>query len=92
MLTGASSQVLAYGHLSNRFSIHQGTRQGSIWSPWLYIVFINDLLNLIEKSKYGFKMDNVSLSGPTQADDIVLMSLTKNGVNKLLMMCNDYAN
>ena len=79
MLTGSSSQVLANGYLSKPFEIKQGTRQGSIWSPFFYIVYINDLIHSLAKSKQGFSIDNIPLSAPTQADDIVLISLTKNG-------------
>ena len=92
ILTGASSRVLAFGHLSDRFEIHQGTRQGSILSPLMYTVFIDGLLHLLEQSAYGVKLNNISLCAPTQADDIVLMSLTKHGLSKLLEIANTYAN
>ena len=92
MLRGCSSRVYTFGHLSSRFIIEQGTRQGSIWSPFLYTVLIDDLLNQLNDSNYGLKINHVLLCAPTQADDIVLMSLTKNGLNELLKICNDYAN
>ena len=92
MLRGCSSGVYAFGHLSSRFIIQQGTRQGSIWSPFLYTVLIDGLLKQLDDSKSGLKINGISLCAPTQADDIVLMSLTKNGLNELLQLCNEYAN
>ena len=92
MLRGCSSRVHAFGHLSSSFLIQQGTRQGSIWTPFLYTVLFDGLLKQLVDSKFGLKINDVSLCAPTQADDIVLMSLTKNGLNELLKLCNDYAN
>lgn len=50
------------------------------------------LLRLLVDSAYGMKLNNISLCASTQADDIVLMSLTKHGLGKLLEICYTYAN
>jgi len=79
------------GHLSQPFHIAQGTRQGSIWSPFLYTIYINELLNNLCQSPFRLKINNIPMCAPTQADDIVLLSLTKDGLNELLNICCTYA-
>jgi len=92
MLSGASSRVVAYGHLSPPFAIEQGTRQGSTWSPFFYTVLIDELLVQLTNSQNGLTINNIPVCAPTQADDIVLISLSKNGLSKLISTCIAYAN
>lgn len=91
MLHGASSRVFAFGHVSAPYSIEQGCRQGSICSPFLYTVFINELLHELSQSRYGLTINNVNVAAPTQADDVVLLSISKDGLSKLLDMCKAYS-
>ena len=76
MLSDSSSRVVMNGHLSEPFHIAQGTRQGSIWSPFLYTIYINELLNNLCQSPcqspFGLKINNIQLCA--QADDIVVIS------------------
>ncbi|KAH3779334.1 hypothetical protein DPMN_157137 [Dreissena polymorpha] len=48
-------------------------------APFFYIVYINDLLNKLTTSPYGFQIGNLSLCSPTQAADVVLLSLSRRG-------------
>ena len=91
MLNGASSRVWAYGHLSEPFYLQQGTRQGSICSPFLYTVFIDELLCMLNASGHGLSIYDLNLCCPTQADDIVLTSLSESGLQELLNICKQYA-
>ena len=91
-LRGASRQVLQDGRLSEPFSIKQGTREGSICAPFYYIVYINDLLKELLCSPHGLHIGDLSLSAPTQADDIVLLSLSRKHLQVLLNICCNYAN
>ena len=91
-LRGTRSQVLHDGRLSKPFNIEQGTRQGSICAPFYNTVYINDLLKDLSASTYGLHIGEVPLSAPTQADDIVLFSLSRKGLQEMLDMCRNYAN
>ena len=91
MLNGGSSRILLHGQLSESFQIMQGTRQGSICSPFFYTVFLNELLCELDSSQYGFKINSIPLCSPTQADDIVLLSLSKHGLQNLIQICKRYA-
>ena len=87
MFKDVYSCVRVQGQTSDWFPILQGTRQGQSISPLLYILFINELVNTIEQSSDGLKINNISYSCPTSADDMVLVSLSKNGLGRLVDTC-----
>jgi len=89
---GSSSRVLIDGHLSNPFCIERGTRQGSICAPFYYTVFVDNLLDQIQASAHGLRIGDLDLSAPTQADDIVLVTMSRNNLGALLKICSEYAN
>ena len=86
-----SSRVLLSDHLSEPYAIEQGTRQGSICAPFYYITYLDALLNDLQSSTYALRVGNLLLSAPTQADDIVLLSMSRRGLNDLLNICYTYA-
>ena len=45
-------------------------------STFLYLIYVNDLLNDLEISGYGSKVMSVQCGNPTFADDISLLALT----------------
>ena len=59
--------------------IEQGTRQGSLLSPFMYSVYLNDLHFELDESGVGITIGDKLCTAPTQADDVLLLSLTKNG-------------
>jgi hypothetical protein len=87
MFKNVYSCVKSQGLTSDWFPVLQGTRQGQVLSPVLYLIFINDLMNRLEASKYCFKIQNLSYGCPTHADDMVLVSLTKHGLENLIDIC-----
>ena len=89
MFTDMKSRVLCNTLLSNWVPIEQGTRQGSLLSPLLYSVFINDLIVLLCESEAGLKIGEYSFTAPTQA--LLLNSLTKSGLQKLINICHQYS-
>jgi hypothetical protein len=72
---------------SDWFPILQGTRQGQSMNPRLYLIFVNDLMNTLQKSIYGFNMYKINICCPTSALDMVLISMTKNGLSNLIHIC-----
>ena len=85
-----SSYVLFKGFKSNVFSVTQGTRQGGVISPHLFLCFINDLLNMLCASDKGFSICGINVCCPTVADDMLLQSLTKFGLQALIDICVRY--
>ena len=72
-----TSCILHYGYHSACFPVLQGTRQGGVISPFLYLCFIDDLLNEICECGAGFKTDGVCYAAPTVCDDMLLLALSK---------------
>lgn len=91
MFKGMKSRVFNQGILSDWIDVKQGTRQGSLLSPFFYTVFINELLFLLDKSNKGLKIGSQLYSAPTQADDIVVLSLSKKGLETLLKLVHGYS-
>ena len=89
--TGMSSCVLHKGYLSKWLYIKQGTRQGGLCSPFLYLLYINDLIVELVNSTYGLSIYKKSLCAPTVADDMLLLSLTVNGLQELMNTCFAYS-
>lgn len=60
-----------YSSSSSRdFSIQHGVSQGTILSPILYSVFVDDLLDTFTSSCYGVTIDSICCRAPIYADDI----------------------
>ena len=91
MYKNITSCVRHRQHISPWFNVLQGTRQGGKSSPLLYLLFINGLIKELEESNLGFCLYNMNVCSPTVADDMVLVSLTKAGLDGLLAICHRYA-
>ena len=48
---------------------------------------INTLMDRIENNKYCYKLNSVTCGCPTSADDMVLLSNTKHGLDSLIEQC-----
>ena len=76
------------GCVPKEFSLSQGVRQGSVLSPHLYNIYAEDLLKDIEvNSKSGTYLYGHYIGITMYADDIILMSTTLNGWQKLVDNC-----
>ena len=88
---GMTSCVKFHGCKSDWFPILQGTRQGGVISPFLFLVYFNDLLYELERSGLGICIYNLALSSPTVADDMLVASFSKAGLDGLMRICFIYA-
>ena len=87
MYSNSRCQVKHQGLLSTDFLIRQGTKQGGKSSPLLYLVFINGLIKELEASNKGLCFYEINFGSPTVADDMVLMSFSKKGLEQMLHIC-----
>ena len=76
---------------STFFSIKQGIRQGGVSSSFLYLVFINDLIEELDTSDLGVSICDVSTNNPTVVDDISLISRYPLNLQLMINIVVDYA-
>ncbi len=77
MHSDMESSVQYKGHKSSIFSVHQGSRQGGVISPFTYLCYTDRLLLNRVNCNAGLKICDIPVSCPTVADDMVLVSLSK---------------
>ena len=75
---------------SKVFDVDTGTKQGGILSPDFFSLYINDLISLLVKSGFGCHMIALSIACLFYADDIVLLSPSHAGLQKMLDICYQY--
>ena len=89
--TNNKARVLIGQNLSPEFDIHSGVLQGSKLGPVLFLIFINDQLEKLNKSNLGATIDNIIISSLGFADDIVLTSDSPLKLQKLINICSEWA-
>ena len=85
-----SCRVQWNGIHSEEFKVMNGVRQGAILSPCLFSLYINSLLLQLEDSGFGCHVGNYYYGCAAYADDIVLLSPTRNGLQEMFSICEVY--
>ena len=76
--------------ISDPFTVSNGVRQGSILSPLLFSVYMDDLSIRLNKLKVGCTIGNILINHLMFADDLVLLSSSTRGLSKLIFECQKY--
>ena len=59
-------------------------------SPYLFSVYIDDLIKELRQSGHGIYLGRVFVGCVVYADDIVLLSASYNGLQKMVNVCSSY--
>jgi len=81
--------VLWKGVLGNIFNIARGVRQGGVLSPFLFAIYMAELIGQLS-SGYGLYVGNLFMGCIMYADDIMLLSCSCYGLQKLVDICEHY--
>ena len=76
---------------SRSFGMVNGTRQGSVLSPALFSVYMDDLLVRLRKSGVGFHLGGVFCGVAGYADDLLLLAPSRSAMEQMLQICEEYA-
>ena len=77
---------------SESFSVVNGVRQGAVLSPSLFSLYIDKLLLNLKASGFGCNIGNHFYGASAYADDIILLSPTRSGLQEMFTLCYDYFN
>ena len=78
------------GSMSDYFSIENGIRQGGIASPTLFCLYLDQLLFRLKEAGYGCWVGPRYFGCLSYADDITLLSPSKQGLQRMLQICEDF--
>ena len=72
------------------FEVKAGVRQGGILSPILYSIYVDSLIEELEKLKVGCHVLEIFMAALFYADDMALLSPSIKGLQVLLDKCSEF--
>jgi len=78
--------------ISTLCTVSNGVKQGGVLSPLLFIIYIDELLLSLKSTSFGCHVGNIFCGAYGYADDIILLAPTFNSLNKMLNVCETFAN
>ena len=79
------------GKKSTSFRVTNGTRQGSVLSPLLFSVYLDELLQKLRKLQLGCHIGGYWYGGCGYADDLILMAPNREVLQRMVDVCQSYA-
>ena len=79
------------GKKSSVFCVTNGTRQGSVLSPLLFSIYLDDLLLKLRTLQLGCSIGGCWYGACGYADDLILLAPNRQVLQKMLNVCQSYA-
>ena len=79
------------GECSSTFYVGNGVKQGGVLSPVLFTVYLDGLIDQLKKKGLGCHFSGHFVGCFIYADDITLLSPSRNALNNMLDVCKEYA-
>ena len=77
--------------MSDPIGASNSVRQGSVFSPVLFRVYLDDLLEDLSQSGVGYYWGHVFAGALCYADDLVLLAPCASALHRMLSICSSYA-
>ena len=90
MYRGVYYRLKINGGLTPSFPSIIGVRQGCVMSPLLFKIFIADLPSIFDERCHPISFQSVKLSCLSYADDLVLLSESKDGLQRCIDKLSAY--
>ena len=87
----STCSVLWNGKPSQTIHINQGVKQEGVLSPFLYNLYVNDLLLELENSGLGARLGDIFTGAPMYADDLALITSSPEELQGMLDIVQTYA-
>ena len=91
MYTAQKIRVRWQGALSDEERISNGVKQGGVLSPWLFTVYMDELLTKLRKLSVGCFLGTEYAGALCYADDLMLLSPTVSALKKMLLQVDNFA-
>ena len=73
--------------LSNGFSVSNGVRQGGVLSPYLFVVYVDGLLEELSNGGVGCYWGSSFVGALAYADDVLLLAPFASALRCMLSIC-----
>ena len=86
-----SCDVVWNSSYSERFSVSNGVRQGAVSSPLFFSIYIDGLISLLRQTGLGCRIDKFYYGVLGYADDLLLLSASRSGLQAMVNTCEKFA-
>jgi hypothetical protein len=76
---------------SEPFKMTNSTRQGSVLSPTIWAIYVEELIQELRKQGHGCTIAGVFVGVVVFADDVALLAPNRTAMSKMLKACADFA-
>ena len=91
MCTSQNLRVKWGDTITDGFTCQNGVKQGGVISPILFCIYMDVLLLKLSKAGVGCHIGNSFVGSLCYADDVTLIAPSRNAMNILLDICQEYA-